>query len=164
MPAVKISSSKTFGVNPNLKTVFVNSNHNEVTSVEIDSTATVLDGDCALDVMLTMLGIPSTLAARTDLRIELSDYLISRIGQPWLLDLMVACQELRQEDVVLYRSGPCEVIVIPSAPAPAASEVAIAGTAVEDSPPDEETFAAMRWASRLRVSRLLQHLLWPSGS
>ena len=74
-------------------------------SLGIAVIGSVLDGDCAFDVMTMMLGIPFSLAARTDLRIELSDYLLERIGDPWLLDIMVLCQELRLEDVNLYRSG-----------------------------------------------------------
>ncbi len=112
--------------------------------------ASVLDGDCALDVMTMMLGIPPSGSARNDLRIELSDYLMARIGEPWLHDIMVACQELRQEDVSLYRSGDAKILAAPTAPAPAVAESAVA--AVEQKEvvtPDEETFAAMRWASKL---------------
>ena len=65
----------------------------------------VLDGDCAFDVMTAMLGIPPSVSARKELRIELSNYLIERMGEPWMHDLMVACQELRADDVRLYSSG-----------------------------------------------------------
>ena len=61
--------------------------------------ATVLDGNCAFDVMIRMLGMPSSESARNDLRIEPSDYLISRLGEPWMHDVMAACQELRYEDL-----------------------------------------------------------------
>ena len=100
--------------------------------------------------MTMMLGIPSSVSARQDLRIELSDYLIARIREPWLHDIMVACQELRLEDVKLYRSLDVECLAAPSAPAPAVADSAI--SAVEQNKgvtPDEETFAAMRWASNL---------------
>ena len=60
--------------------------------------ATVCDGDCGLDVMNMMLGQPPSFLARKELRIEISDYLISRIGDPWMHDLMVSCQELQEED------------------------------------------------------------------
>ena len=112
--------------------------------------ASVLDGDCALDVMTMMLGIPPSSSARRDLRIELSDYLIERIGEPWIQDIMVACQELRQEDVSLYRSGNAKILAAPTAPAPAVADPALAAPAVADAvTPDEETFDAMRWASKL---------------
>ena len=67
--------------------------------------STVVDGDCGLDVMTLMLGKGSSFSFRRDLRMELSDYLIARVGELWLHDIMVACQELRLEDVQAYRSG-----------------------------------------------------------
>jgi hypothetical protein len=65
---------------------------------------------------------------------------------------MVACQELRQEDVQLYRSGDGGVIGAPITPAPAVADIACATAEHKDVDvvaPDEETFAAMRWASKL---------------
>jgi hypothetical protein len=116
--------------------------------------ATSMDGDCAFDVMTIMLGISPSSSARKDLRIELSDYLIERIGEPWLHDVMVACQELRQEDVYLYRSGSPNVLGTPAVPAAPATAVAdlviVAATEQKDVvTPDAETFDAMRWASKL---------------
>jgi hypothetical protein len=112
--------------------------------------STVLDGDCAVDAMLHMLCIPSAVASRNDLRIELSDYLIARIHEPWLHDVMVACQELEGADVSLYRSGDCHIIATPTAPAPAVADLAVAAAEQQDDvTPDEETFAALRWASKL---------------
>ena len=112
--------------------------------------ATVLDGDCAFDVMTMMLGMPSTTSVRNELRIELSDYLIERIGDSWLHDIMVACQELCKEDVDLCRSWDVKIIAAPTAPAPAVADPAL--SVVEQNEivtPDEETFAAMRWVSKL---------------
>jgi hypothetical protein len=112
--------------------------------------ASVLDGDCAFDVMTMMLGIPPSGSARNDLRADLSDYLIARIGEPWLHDVLAACQELRQEDVSLYRSGDAKILAAPTAPAPAVAESAVAAVEQKEAvAPDEETFAAMRWASKL---------------
>ena len=110
----------------------------------------VLHGDGAFDVMTIMLGIPVSVSARKDLRIEISDYLIARIGEPWLHDLMVACQELEKADVILYRSGEVVVIDAPTAPAPAFADLAVE-TAEHQVvlAPDAETFSAMRWASKL---------------
>ena len=97
-----------------------------------------------------MLGIPPSSSARMGLRIELSDYFIERVGEPWIHDIMVACQELREEDVSLYRSGNAKILAAPTAPAPAVADPALAAPAVEDVvTPDEETFEAMRWASKL---------------
>jgi hypothetical protein len=60
--------------------------------------ATVADGDCALDVMSLMLGKPQSFACRNALRIEISEYLMLRIGEPWMQELMVALQEVEGED------------------------------------------------------------------
>ena len=40
----------------------------------------VVDGDCGLDVMSMMLGIPNSSQARKNLRIEISNYLMSESG------------------------------------------------------------------------------------
>jgi hypothetical protein len=97
------------------------------------------------------------------LRIELSDYLIERMGDLWMLDIMVACQELDEEDVRLYRSGGAALILAaPTAPAPAVEDLAVTTSAVADLAlvaPDEETFAAMRWASTLDDEASVLHLI-----
>ena len=50
-----------------------------------------------------MLSLPHTYDARVALREEASDYLIQRIQEPWMHDLMVLCEELNGEDVSLIR-------------------------------------------------------------
>ena len=50
--------------------------------------STVMDGDCGLDVMTRMVGRPHTIEARNQLRVEISDYLMDRIHDPWMHDLM----------------------------------------------------------------------------
>ena len=50
--------------------------------------ATVCDGDCGLDVMCMMLGQKESLASRQALRIEISDYLLERIGETWMHEHM----------------------------------------------------------------------------
>ena len=65
-------------------------------------------------------------------------------------DVMAACQELRYEDLETYRSGDAQIIAAPTAPAPAVADLAVAAAEQKDVvTPDEETFAAMRWASKL---------------
>jgi hypothetical protein len=118
-------------------------------SLGVSIMISVLDGDCALDVMTMMLGIPPCYQARSNLRRELSDYLIERLGEPWLHDIMVACQELDHDDVNAYRSADAaKIVAAPSEPAPAVEDPTVA-VATEATAPDEETFAAMRWASKL---------------
>ena len=117
-------------------------------SLGVNIMPTVLDGDCAFDVMCLMLGQPCSLSARKELRLDVSDYLIARIGESWMHDVMLACQELRAADVSLYRSGGSKRLTAPTAAAPAVAALAVAEqqdvVAV-----DEETFAAIRWASKL---------------
>ena len=119
-------------------------------SLGVACIATVCDGDCALDVMTLMLGQPQTLACRTALRTEISDYLISRIGETWMQEMMVALQELQIEDFNASISGGTQIREVPSAPAPASVEPAEECAHPEDdAAPTEETFEAMRWASQL---------------
>lgn len=112
--------------------------------------ASVLDGDCGLDVMTMMLGRPTAFVDRSALRVELSDYLIQRIGEHWMQDLMAVCQELQMETVTLSRSGEAAILAVPIAPAPAVAEPAAQlAVAAPMETPSAETFAAMRWASKL---------------
>jgi len=122
-------------------------------SLGVATLATVCDGDCGLDAMCMMLGQPSCFAARRDLRITISDYLIPRIGEHWMHDVMVACQELLADDVTQARSESSLALAVPVAPAPAVAEPEL-GEEIADpkdaATPDAKTFAAMRWASKLQ--------------
>jgi hypothetical protein len=111
---------------------------------------TVMEGDCGLDVMCLMLGLTQSLDAREALRIELSDYLISRTGKQWMHDLMAALQELEWEDVTLSQSGGTAIPACPIAPAPPVAEPAETSAESEVIQPDGNTFKAMRWASQLQ--------------
>ena len=119
-------------------------------SLGVASLANECDGDCGLDAMLMMLGRPSSFSTRKELRIEISDYQIERIGESWMQDLMALCQELRQQDLSDGRSGDTNILAVPIAPAPAAAEPAYQfADPKNDVSPDAETFATMRWASKL---------------
>ena len=65
---------------------------------------TVADGDCGMDVACQMLAIYQSAAERSQLREEISDYLIQRVEEPWMQDLMVACQEISADDVAALRA------------------------------------------------------------
>ena len=88
--------------------------------------ATVVDGDCGLDVACLMLGLPRTLNNRWDLRNALADYLCDRAEEPWMLDLLVATaeidldlvQQMREESKPQSRLHP-----IPSGPSTAVQAV-----------------------------------------
>jgi hypothetical protein len=116
--------------------------------------ATVINGDCGFDVMDMMLGRESTLSSRSDVRIAISDYLLTRISEPWMHELMVACQELEQDDVAKLVPGYTGSILAlsigsPSAVAAPVEEVADPAEEHVTVQPDEETFAAIRWVSKL---------------
>ena len=112
---------------------------------------TLLDGDCAFDVQTMQLGIDSTVESRNALRIELSDYLLHRIGEPWMHDIMASCQEIDWDDVHVLRAGATHVPLEPIASPPAvAAAVADSPEVAEVARPDEETVEAMRWASTIK--------------
>ena len=116
--------------------------------------ASILDGDCAFDVMQLMLGEKASFQGRTELRIEIADYLISRINCLWMHELMARLQEVDAEDLAkskLQEWLPEEVTphgVVASAPA-------VAAPAKEADEPEEvvaleeETFDALQWASKI---------------
>ena len=89
--------------------------------------STLVGGDCGLDVMTLVPGRASSFSFRRDVRIDLSDYLIAQIGEPWLHDIMIACQELRLEDVQTFRSGtaPAISLAVPTTPAPTVADLAM---------------------------------------
>ena len=60
---------------------------------------TVADGDCGPDTMTMMLGRPQTFESRRNLRLEIGDYLLERVNEPWMHDLMANLQEVAWEDV-----------------------------------------------------------------
>ena len=115
----------------------------------------VLDGDCAFDTMLMMLGQASNRESRTKLRQDISDYLLERVGELWIHDIMLATQELDPGDV--DKAKLCNSKLSLDAPEAPSTAVADKGDkAVEDAmvlvdaaTVDEETIAAMRWASKL---------------
>ena len=115
---IRMPECEVFETSCNFETLYA--------SLGVAIMASILNGDCALDVMTIMLGIAPSASARSGLRRELSDYLIERIGEPWMHDIMVACQELRQQDVSLYRSGNATILAAPTAPAPAVADPPLA--------------------------------------
>ena len=109
---------------------------------------TVLDGDCAFHVLTLMLGIDTGFESRRALRTELSDYLFERIGEPWMQDIMASCQEVEWADVQALRAGAADGSVKPITPPAVAAPIAAPSAVAEW---DEETLAAMRWATNLQA-------------
>ena len=109
--------------------------------------STMLDGGCAFHVMTMMLGIDTGFESRLALRRELSDYLLDRVGEPWMHDIMASCQEVEWADVQALRAGAADgsvkPITAPAVAAPIAAPIAVVEVV------DEETLEAMRWATKL---------------
>ena len=64
---------------------------------------TVTDGDCGIDLMCLMGGLEQNLASRIALREQLSDFLLKHLTDPWMLDIMAVCQEIKAEELAIYR-------------------------------------------------------------
>ena len=60
---------------------------------------TAVDGNCGIDVMCQMKGLPANDHNIRQLRTELCDFIISNASEPWVHDLMVATRELTQEEL-----------------------------------------------------------------
>ena len=98
---------------------------------------------------------------RTQLREEISDYLMDRMDEPWMIDILSSSQELIDaEEVARARSEEKPPLPPPNRPPNAADggelepgPKAIAGIVLEDGvelePVTTETMDAMRWASKL---------------
>ena len=109
--------------------------------------STIADGDCAFHVMKHMQGENSTLKSRTDLRIELSDYLNERADELWMHELMERLGEVDADDLKASKSQEVHpeeldittttVVAVPAFPAPAKEAV---DEALSETTVDEETF------------------------
>jgi hypothetical protein len=63
-----------------------------------------MDGDCGIDTMCDMLQMQPSYDSRVNIREELHDYLIERIREPWMQDVMHAWQEITTVELEAYRS------------------------------------------------------------
>ena len=91
---------------------------------------------------------------------EVSDYLLERITEHWMHDIMQCCGELSAEDLKLSRSTEAVVLVPPAAPAlVVADDAEQVGDTEEPMAPDEETYAAMRWSSGLQDDGIVLGLI-----
>ena len=98
---------------------------------------------------------------------EVSDYLIQRAGEPWMHDLMVNCQELVGEDVLLYRScgkpqqGEVSYLTAESNSDAKECQKIVALPLVEKAQDEEETvrnLKALEWATGLKDAGILRSL------
>ena len=123
---------------------------------------TVMDGDCGADCGCQMLGISQTADERRQLREEVSDYLIQRIEAPWMHDLMVLCDELPGEELLLHRShcGPEPVPKPTLAVAGLEDAVVVQGSlAAEDDVQLAERIAAFKWVTGVADEGILSGLM-----
>ena len=155
---------------------------NFYTALGILTVPTVCDGDCGLDVMNLMLGLPQSFDTREALRAEMSDYFLERMHEQWMLDMLCVAQELDDRDVALYQRYLSRAAIHPTAvaadaPTAVAEAAAVADpTAVSEPPADtaiatmaaeedqdavvtEEMLEAMRWASNLNHDPSLLSLI-----
>ena len=80
---------------------------------------------CGIDVMCHMVGAPHPRAERHMLRQDISDSLLLRLREPWVHDLMVACQEVDMEDARCCRSsGHNDAVDVPAVATESDSAVA----------------------------------------
>ena len=70
---------------------------------------TAVDGNCGIDVMCQMKGLPANIDNFKQLRIELCDFIISNASEPWVHDLMVATGELTQDELDSFRASQTRV-------------------------------------------------------
>jgi hypothetical protein len=126
---------------------------------------TVCDGDCGLDVMTQMLSLGQTFEVRKQLRIDISDYLISRIEEPWMHDLMVLCGELPANVLAEFRSGGTEIPNVAAVPHLLLSPTAVAEVETETDgrteliAVDDLALKAMQWATGLQDEGALLGLI-----
>ena len=145
------------------------------TSLGVVLLGTVCDGYCGIDVMCQMVGAPQTREERHMLRQYISDYLLLRLREPRMHDLLVVCQEVDIEDVRCFRSnGHSDAVDVPAVATSSDSAVA----AKSDSTSEEEqhavasaivsavaatnvpslsdlTLKALAWATRVKEVALL---------
>lgn len=125
----------------------------------------VCDGDCGLDVMTQMLSLGQTFEVRKQLRTDISDYLISRIEEPWMHDLMVLCGELPADILAEFRSGGTEIPDVATHPHMFLSPTAVVETGTETEGKteifsvDDVALATMKWATGLRDEGALLGLI-----
>ena len=98
------------------------------------------------------MGVEQNQHERTTLRVELSDYLIGRLNEPWMIGILIVTQELDPDDVNLARSDEIE-IGQELTHRPDAFETEVAAIARDDccelERVSEDAMSAVRWASKV---------------
>ena len=121
---------------------------NFYTALGIMTVPTVCDGDCGLDVMNLMLGLPQSFETRKALRAEISDYFLERMHEQWMLDMLCVAQELDASDVARYRrylsrAATHPIAVAVDAPTASADAAAVADPTAVAEPPADTAIATM---------------------
>ena len=98
---------------------------------------TIADGDCALDALCIVSGADRTLPSRNALRVELSNVLLGRLGDPQMEETFKLCGEMEAR-----RSGAHAPAVAGGPPPAGAAGGAGAG--------NDETSKALAWVCGLK--------------
>ena len=127
---------------------------------------TVTDGDCGIDTMCIMAGLQQTAAQRLELREDIYQYIIQRVEEPRLHDLLLACAELSMDDVERYRKSTASghdcgdhdagegLIMVADADSPA-----VAGESAATQPITEELRKALQWATSVNDDCIIKGLV-----
>ena len=99
-----------------------------------------------------MMGLPSSAHTRKQLRWEVSQYLLDRMHEQWMLEMLVTAQELEADDVKVVLDNQSSGHDGRSAPDAAVAEDPAAPASDQEAPPENvlpETMEAMQWVTNL---------------
>ncbi len=105
-----------------------------------------------------MLGLPQSMENRIALREKISDFLIERSEEYWMHDLLVSCQEIKQESVNVHRSRGFIDLTASELVAGHAAEPIKAEGEVESPSAIEEVLRALEWSTQLHDLGIMESL------
>lgn len=118
---------------------------------------TVVDGDCGVDCACMMLSLRQCLDERMKLREEVSDFLLERVDEDWMQDMMVACGELDGNALAMHRD--CRKV-------PSCAFKVVDLTANDDVLPtekDDSAVAELPARSTEDTEKYIPALMWSTG-
>jgi hypothetical protein len=105
-----------------------------------------------------MLGLPQSMENRIALREKISDFLIERSEEYWMHDLLISCQEIKQESVNEHRSRGFIDLTASELVAGHAAEPIKAEGEVESPSAIEEVLKALEWSTQLHDLGIMESL------
>jgi hypothetical protein len=109
-----------------------------------------MDGDCGIHTMRLMLQLPHSIDSAKEIRVKLHDYLIERIRESWMHDVLLVRQEISKGELDAHRS--CGTLH---------PGHALATYALADAPADDTRLQI--YSSREVTDELLEALAWSTG-